>query len=96
MGDHNRRDFAIRIQQFFDHYLMDAPEPEWMATIDLRHTLKSEYGNWPTETLKTDQPGVERLQIRRINPEAVSRGPFDARCEWTFSCDRQELVWNSG
>ncbi len=31
MKDENRRDFAIRMQQFFDHYLMDAPEPEWMA-----------------------------------------------------------------
>ena len=31
MGDHNRRDFAIRMQQFFDHYLKEAPEPEWMA-----------------------------------------------------------------
>lgn len=26
----NRRDFAIRMQQFFDHYLMDAPPPVWM------------------------------------------------------------------
>ena len=31
MGNENRRDFAIRMQQFFDHYLKDAPEPEWMA-----------------------------------------------------------------
>jgi dipeptidyl aminopeptidase/acylaminoacyl peptidase len=31
MKDENRLDFAIRMQQFFDHYLMDAPEPEWMA-----------------------------------------------------------------
>ena len=31
MGEYNRRDFAIRMQQFFDHYLKDAPEPEWMA-----------------------------------------------------------------
>lgn len=31
MGQVNRRDFAIRMQQFFDHYLKDAPEPEWMA-----------------------------------------------------------------
>jgi dipeptidyl aminopeptidase/acylaminoacyl peptidase len=31
MKDENRRDFATRMQQFFDHYLMDAPEPEWMA-----------------------------------------------------------------
>jgi len=27
----NRRDFAIRMQQFFDHYLMDAPPPVWMV-----------------------------------------------------------------
>lgn len=31
MDDYNRRDFATRMQQFFDHYLMEAPEPEWMA-----------------------------------------------------------------
>ena len=31
MGEYNRRDFAIRMQQFFDYYLKDAPEPEWMA-----------------------------------------------------------------
>ncbi|MDG2219844.1 MAG: prolyl oligopeptidase family serine peptidase [Rubripirellula sp.] len=31
MDDYNRRDFATRMQQFFDHYLLDAPEPEWMA-----------------------------------------------------------------
>jgi dipeptidyl aminopeptidase/acylaminoacyl peptidase len=27
----NRKDFAIRMQQFFDHYLTGAPEPLWMA-----------------------------------------------------------------
>lgn len=27
----NKRDFAIRMQQFFDHYLMDAPAPVWMT-----------------------------------------------------------------
>jgi dipeptidyl aminopeptidase/acylaminoacyl peptidase len=26
----NRADFQRRMQQFFDHYLMDAPEPRWM------------------------------------------------------------------
>ena len=31
MGEYNRRDFATRMQQFFDHYLKNAPEPEWMA-----------------------------------------------------------------
>ena len=27
---HNQRDWAIRMQQFFDHYLMDQPAPIWM------------------------------------------------------------------
>ncbi|MCY4206195.1 MAG: prolyl oligopeptidase family serine peptidase [Bacteroidetes bacterium] len=27
----NRKDFTIRMQQFFDHYLMDAPAPVWMT-----------------------------------------------------------------
>lgn len=26
----NRKDITIRLQQFFDHYLMGAPEPRWM------------------------------------------------------------------
>lgn len=26
----NQKDFTIRVQQFFDHYLKDAPAPEWM------------------------------------------------------------------
>jgi dipeptidyl aminopeptidase/acylaminoacyl peptidase len=28
--EHNRKDWAIRMQQFFDHYLMEAPAPVWM------------------------------------------------------------------
>ncbi len=31
MKPENRLDFARRMQQFFDHYLMDAPMPVWMA-----------------------------------------------------------------
>ena len=31
MGRVNRLDFAKRMQQFFDHYLMDGPLPKWMA-----------------------------------------------------------------
>ncbi len=27
----DQKDFAIRMKQFFDHYLMDKPMPEWMA-----------------------------------------------------------------
>ncbi|MCG6954826.1 MAG: prolyl oligopeptidase family serine peptidase, partial [Gemmatimonadetes bacterium] len=26
----NQIDFQIRMKQFFDHYLMGAPEPDWM------------------------------------------------------------------
>jgi dipeptidyl aminopeptidase/acylaminoacyl peptidase len=26
----NQKDFQIRMKQFFDHYLMDKPEPKWM------------------------------------------------------------------
>ena len=26
----NQIDFQIRMRQFFDHYLMDAPAPKWM------------------------------------------------------------------
>lgn len=28
----NRKDWSIRMQQFFDHFLKGAPEPVWMAT----------------------------------------------------------------
>ncbi len=41
MGDANRRDFAIRMQQFFDHYLKGAAEPEWMA-VGVRAVDKGE------------------------------------------------------
>lgn len=44
MEDYNRRDFAKRMQQFFDHYLLDAPEPQWMA-VGIPATEKGEeYG----------------------------------------------------
>ena len=29
---HNRKDLSIRMSQFFDHYLKDAPAPEWMTS----------------------------------------------------------------
>jgi dipeptidyl aminopeptidase/acylaminoacyl peptidase len=28
---HNQKDFTVRMQQFFDHFLKDAPKPEWMV-----------------------------------------------------------------
>jgi dipeptidyl aminopeptidase/acylaminoacyl peptidase len=27
----NQKDFQVRMRQFFDHYLMGAPEPKWMS-----------------------------------------------------------------
>ncbi len=41
--DANRKDWAIRMQQFFDHYLQDAPAPVWMEkgvpAVDKGRTL---------------------------------------------------------
>ncbi len=31
MKNANREDLSIRMRQFFDYYLMDAPEPKWMS-----------------------------------------------------------------
>jgi dipeptidyl aminopeptidase/acylaminoacyl peptidase len=28
---HNQKDFTVRMQEFFDHFLKDAPRPPWMA-----------------------------------------------------------------
>lgn len=42
----NRKDWAVRMQQFFDHYLMDAPAPVWMEdgipAVDKGKTLGTE------------------------------------------------------
>src|SRR5262245_63018998 len=27
---HNQKDYTVRMQQFFDHFLKGAPQPEWM------------------------------------------------------------------
>ena len=44
--DANRKDWAIRMQQFFDHYLRDAPAPVWMEkgvpAVDKGRTLGTE------------------------------------------------------
>jgi len=47
----NRVDWAVRMQQFFDHYLKDAPAPIWMTqgvpAVEKGRTLGLEY---PEET----------------------------------------------
>ncbi len=44
--DANRKDWAVRMQQFFDHYLQDAPAPVWMEkgvpAVDKGRTLGTE------------------------------------------------------
>ncbi|NNF35892.1 MAG: S9 family peptidase [Saprospiraceae bacterium] len=40
----NRLDFNIRMEQFFDHYLMDAPMPEWMKNGIPAHQKKTNLG----------------------------------------------------
>lgn len=30
MQRQNRKDFSVRMAQFFEHYLKDAPMPQWM------------------------------------------------------------------
>lgn len=60
MGQENRRDFALRMQQFFDHYLKDAPEPEWMA-----------YGVPAVE--KGENLGLELLEPIKEPAEAASK-----------------------
>ncbi len=51
----NRKDLSIRMQQFFDHYLMDKPAPRWMTdgrpAIEKAKTLKYE--------LATPSPGKD-------------------------------------
>lgn len=31
LGERNKTDYTIRLTQFFDHYLKDAPPPKWMT-----------------------------------------------------------------
>ena len=44
--DANRKDWAVRMQQFFDHYLQNAPAPVWMEegvpAVDKGRTLGTE------------------------------------------------------
>jgi dipeptidyl aminopeptidase/acylaminoacyl peptidase len=46
----NRADFQLRMQQFFDHFLLGAPEPRWM----LRGVAPAEKGI--RQGLETDSP----------------------------------------
>lgn len=51
---HNQRDFTIRMQQFFDHYLQGAPPPTWMVdgipALQKGRTLGHELVTEPPDT----------------------------------------------
>ncbi|MFK7820713.1 MAG: prolyl oligopeptidase family serine peptidase, partial [Planctomycetaceae bacterium] len=55
MKKENRLDFAKRMQQFFDHYLQGAPEPEWMATGIPAVNKGKKFGFEPTKK-KAQEP----------------------------------------
>ena len=42
----NQKDFLVRIQQFYDHYLKDKPAPDWM-TKGVPFLKKGEIGRSP-------------------------------------------------
>jgi len=56
----NRKDFAIRMQQFFDHYLQGAPAPVWMSggipAVRKGRTLGLDLVDAPTPPTTGGQP----------------------------------------
>ncbi len=61
MKPENRIDFARRMQQFFDHYLQDAPEPQWLA-------------NGIPAVDKGKKFGFEPVEKKKPNSESTSSG----------------------
>lgn len=57
----NRKDWAIRMQQFFDHYLMDAPAPVWMV-------------DGVPAVLKGTTLGLDLITPKPITEDSVSGG----------------------
>jgi len=53
----NQRDWAVRMQQFFDHYLVDAPAPVWME-------------EGVPATMKGETLGLELVDPRLIGDDA--------------------------
>jgi dipeptidyl aminopeptidase/acylaminoacyl peptidase len=57
-GRYPQLDWTIRMQQFFDHYLQDAPPPVWMAegvpALKKGHTLGLELVDEPATAVDTD------------------------------------------
>ncbi len=58
----NQKDFTRRMQQFFDHYLMDAPMPEWMEKGVPAIAKGIEQGLEPVES-KSGKTGSGKVEI---------------------------------
>jgi len=52
----NARDFTIRLEQFFDHYLKGVPAPEWLAGGDTEPNLLLPEEQKKADSLETRKP----------------------------------------
>ncbi len=63
--DQNQRDWSIRMQQFFDHYLKDEPAPVWLAegvpAVDKGKTLGLELVEPEPTSAETPEPEPEAV-----------------------------------
>lgn len=63
----NRKDLSIRMGQFFDHFLKDAPMPEWMA-YGLPATLKNRTLRYDLVNEETEKPKEgERISLEKTS-----------------------------
>jgi dipeptidyl aminopeptidase/acylaminoacyl peptidase len=68
MKEENRLDFAKRMQQFFDHYLKDQPQPEWMASGIPAVDKGRKFGFEPVkkkEVEKEKHPATRQKSLKR-------------------------------
>ncbi len=67
----NQRDYAMRMQQFFDHYLKGAPAPDWMVhgipRLKMEDVLKAERARVDAE-LPKPKAGEAAADRRRRTP----------------------------
>src|SRR5690606_16455994 len=69
--EHNRKDWAIRMQQFFDHFLLAAPPPVWLAegipATEKGRTLGLELVTEAAPVAQTPEEGGRRgSEARRV------------------------------
>ena len=80
MGQKNRRDFARRMQQFFDHYLMDGPLPVWMAeglpAVDKgkKFGFETAEAKPEVEEAEAEEPESEEAEAEESESEESSEG----------------------